>query len=249
MTQSVYDDDTFFSLYQKLRTNPRSVNELIEKPTLYGLLPDLQGKKVLDLACGAGSHLAYYWQLGASAVVGVDLSQNMLHSAEQTLKALGANFALYHSDICHLPPIASAPFDVVTSSFAFHYIADFDALLTEIKQILQPGGELIFSQEHPIVTAHLQGARWQKDDNGKPLAYRLNHYGEEGIRARNWFQKPFTTYHRTMASILNRLIQQGFEILAVAEPCINSHPDLVQEFADITHRPVLLFVKVRLRAK
>ena len=45
---SVYDKENFFALYQKLRSNPISLNEIVEKPTMLSLLPDLQGKKLLD---------------------------------------------------------------------------------------------------------------------------------------------------------------------------------------------------------
>ena len=34
--QSVYDQDGFFELYQKLRSNPNSLNEIVEKPTMLG---------------------------------------------------------------------------------------------------------------------------------------------------------------------------------------------------------------------
>jgi len=43
---SVYDKENFFELYQKLRANPISLNEIVEKPTMLSLLPDLKGKKV-----------------------------------------------------------------------------------------------------------------------------------------------------------------------------------------------------------
>lgn len=49
---SVYDKENFFELYQKLRANPISLNEIVEKPTMLSLLPDLKGKKLLDLGCG-----------------------------------------------------------------------------------------------------------------------------------------------------------------------------------------------------
>ena len=31
---SVYDKENFFALYQKLRSNPISLNEIVEKPTM-----------------------------------------------------------------------------------------------------------------------------------------------------------------------------------------------------------------------
>ena len=50
--QSVYDKDGFFELYQKLRSNPISLNEIVEKPTMLGLVGDVSGKRILDLGCG-----------------------------------------------------------------------------------------------------------------------------------------------------------------------------------------------------
>jgi predicted TPR repeat methyltransferase len=35
-----------------------------------------------------------------------------------------------------------------------HYIADYPNLLRRIAGWLRPGGMLVFSQEHPICTAH-----------------------------------------------------------------------------------------------
>jgi len=98
-------------------------------------------------------------------------------------------------------------FDLITSSFAFHYVQDFSALLAKIHAKLKPNGQLIFSQEHPIVTCYQGGERWEKDAQKRQLAYRLNFYRDEGERQRSWFKQPFTTYHRTTATIINNLQQ------------------------------------------
>ena len=86
---SVYDKENFFELYQKLRSNPISLNEIVEKPTMLSLLPDLQGKKLLDLGCGTGGHLQLYLENNAESVVGIDLSAKMLEQAEQDLQKSG----------------------------------------------------------------------------------------------------------------------------------------------------------------
>ena len=86
---SVYDKENFFALYQKLRSNPISLNEIVEKPTMLSLLPDLQGKKLLDLGCGTGGHLQLYLERDAERVVGTDLSVKMLEQAEKDLQKCG----------------------------------------------------------------------------------------------------------------------------------------------------------------
>ena len=33
----------------------------------------------------------------------------------------------------------------------------------------------------------------EKNEKKQQVAYRLNHYRDEGLRERNWFQQPFQT--------------------------------------------------------
>ncbi|MFC0309045.1 class I SAM-dependent methyltransferase [Gallibacterium trehalosifermentans] len=248
MQKSVYDQAEFFELYQKLRNNPISLNEIVEKPTMFQLVGNLTGKRVLDLGCGMGVHLQHYLQQGAKYAAGIDLSEKMLQQASTNLQHAGITTERYNLYPLAMEQLADCPdnqFDLVTSSFAFHYIADFPVLLQQIAAKLTPNGQLIFSQEHPIVTCYQSGERWEKDQNKQQIAYRLNYYREEGLRQRNWFKQPFKTYHRKLSTILNDLIQAGFTIQQVAEPMLDTQPEWQQEFKDLQHRPVLLFVKAQ----
>ncbi|MFZ7259868.1 class I SAM-dependent methyltransferase [Avibacterium avium] len=245
MKTSVYDKEGFFELYQKLRQNPISLNEIVEKPTMLSLLPDLTGKKLLDLGCGMGEHLQLYLQKGAEFVVGMDLSQAMLQQAAKNLAEKQPHFALHQLAMEQLNTLPDDNFDVVTSSFAFHYVQDFPQLLADIYAKLNTNGTLIFSQEHPIVTCYQGGERWEKDQHKQQLAYRLNYYRDEGERDRNWFKQPFKTYHRTLSTIVNDLIRAGFQIEKMAEPMLVDRPEWQQEFKDLQHRPVLLFIKAK----
>ena len=245
---SVYDKENFFELYQKLRENPISLNEIVEKPTMLSLLPDLKGKKLLDLGCGTGGHLQLYLERGADKVIGTDLSEKMLEQAEKDLQKCGqfsGHFSLYHLPMEKLAELPERHFDVITSSFAFHYIENFPALLSTICDKLSSNGTLVFSQEHPITTCHKEGDRWEKNEKKQQIAYRLNHYREEGERNRNWFKQPFQTYHRTTATIINNLIHTGFQIEQMEEPMLADQPQWHNEFKDLSHRPPLLFIKAR----
>ncbi|MDO4431583.1 MAG: class I SAM-dependent methyltransferase [Lonepinella koalarum] len=248
MQQSVYDSANFFELYQKLRANPKSLNNIVEKPTMLSLLPDLKGKKLLDLGCGTGEHLQLYLQRDAASVVGIDLSAEMLKQAEFDLPKFrknAAHFRLYQWAMEDLSKLPETGFDVITSSFAFHYVKNFNQLLGDIYAKLNPQGTLIFSQEHPIVTAYQGGERWEKNTVKQQVAYRLNYYRDEGERNRSWFKQPFKTYHRTVATILNSLIQRGFRIEKVVEPMLADQMEWQEEFKDLQHRPVLFFVKAK----
>ena len=53
MSQNIYDNEIFFTEYMKLR-NEKSNNDLLEQPAINKLLPDVNGKTILDIGCGYG---------------------------------------------------------------------------------------------------------------------------------------------------------------------------------------------------
>ena len=76
--QNIFDDEVFFDGYKKLRDQEVNANILFEIPALTSLLPDLEGKEILDLGCGFGEHCVEYVKRGAKRVVGIDLSEKMI---------------------------------------------------------------------------------------------------------------------------------------------------------------------------
>lgn len=67
--QNIYDNEIFFEGYKKIRDNKVNANNLFEIPALFSLLPDLTGKKILDLGCGFGEHCKQFIGYGAQKVV------------------------------------------------------------------------------------------------------------------------------------------------------------------------------------
>ncbi len=98
----------------------------------------LAGAAVLDLACGAGRHLAALSRHGARAV-GIDLSRSLLARARA---AVGGG-ALVRGDLRRLP-CAAARFDLALSMFTslgyFESEADNQAALSEVARVLYPRG-------------------------------------------------------------------------------------------------------------
>ena len=46
--QNIYDNQTFFDGYKKIRENEANANNLFEIPALFSMLPDLKDKTILD---------------------------------------------------------------------------------------------------------------------------------------------------------------------------------------------------------
>ncbi len=67
MTQNIYDDPAFFEGYSRLNRSIHGLDGAPEWPALRALLPDLHGRRVLDLGCGYGWFSR--WAAGQGALV------------------------------------------------------------------------------------------------------------------------------------------------------------------------------------
>ena len=96
--QNIYDNDTFFTDFKKIRRNRVNFNDLLETPVLMKMLPDLKGRSVLDIGCGMGQHAMQYATLGAERVLGIDISAKMLAYARENNSAE----CITYRNQCHL---------------------------------------------------------------------------------------------------------------------------------------------------
>lgn len=240
-SQNIYDNDEFFAGYRLLRENKNSANEVMEKPALRSLFPDLSGAAVLDLGCGYGENCSEFLAKGARRVVGVDISERMLAVAADEHGGEGIEFV--HGDMSDLSFIRGT-FDVVFSSLAVHYVKDFAKLAKEISSLLAPGGSFIFSQEHPLTTAPKNGASWTRGDDGEVLHYNLADYGRGGERCVCWIVDGVIKYHRTFSDIVGALTDAGFRIDRMIEP--SPTPELIAadpRWKKVFHKPDFLLIR------
>ncbi len=214
--QNIFDNDTFFHCYQELRGNDANYNIQLEQPAMQKLLPDIKGKSVLDLGCGYGGNCVDFIKRGAADVIGVDISEKMLEiamgeSSDHRIQYIKMSM----TDISEL----HQKFDLIYSSLAFHYIEDFEKLAKDAYRLLNEGGYLLFSQEHPLVTATFGGLQhYNKDPDGNYTSYTFSNYGQPGERVVSWFVDGIKKYHRRFSDIITALSGAGFMIDTVCEP-------------------------------
>src|SRR5919206_4144289 len=92
-------------------------------------------------------------------------------------------------------------FELVVSSLAFHYVADYDGLCRRIADWLVRGGILVFSIEHPVYLTRATPEGWVRDVAGGPQYWAVDRYGEEGLREESWIVDGVQKYHRMQASL------------------------------------------------
>lgn len=237
MTQNIYDNDDFFAGYLQLRRSEEGLAGAPEWATLQAMLPNLKGLRVLDLGCGFGWFCRWALEQDAASVMGVDVSQNMLARAKETSDT-AIRFVRADMDTLRLEP---GTFDLVYSSLALHYLKNLDLLMVEVAAALVPGGHFVFSVEHPLFTAPREPA-WSRAADGRK-SWPLDSYLEEGPRTTNWFVPGVIKQHRTLATYLNLMTQNGLA-LAHAEEWGPSDAQIATwpHLADERQRPTFLLL-------
>src|SRR5690606_37792876 len=118
-----------------------SFRTYVEAYTLFKLLGDLHGQRVLDLACGEGFHTRKVEQAGGAAALGVHISRQMLLPAEAEDRRAPLGVRHLRGDAGELD-IAGA-FDLVSAAYLLNYARTREELLRFCQvavRALRPGG-------------------------------------------------------------------------------------------------------------
>ncbi|WP_370210389.1 class I SAM-dependent methyltransferase [Roseovarius sp.] len=212
MAQNIYDNPEFFAGYSQLPRQIGGLDQAPEWPAIRAMLPGLTGARVADLGCGFGWASRWFRAQGAASVLGLDLSQNMIDRARADTQDGAITYRIADLDALDLP---SEAFDLVYSALTFHYVPDFARLIRVIHAALVPGGDLVFTIEHPIFMAARQ-PQWIEDEAGTKT-WPVNGYSREGERRTDWFAKGVLKHHRTLATTINTLIGAGFALRRLEE--------------------------------
>lgn len=240
--QNIYDDEKFFGAYMDMRENQPNANDLLEIPIIKTMMPDLRGKSVLDLGCGAGGMSKFFVDMGAARVVAIDISNNMIEHAKQVNHDEKIEYRVLGME--EISSIAEK-FDIVFSSLAFHYVENFTKLIQDISSLLAPNGVLLFSQEHPLSTATILHKDMEKyiDMDGKRY-FLMSDYNNNGERLLNRKLDSGIKYHRNFTIIINSIITAGLNITELQES--QPLPDAVakrEKYKYQIDKPLFLFIK------
>ncbi|KAF1296811.1 SAM-dependent methyltransferase [Enterococcus sp. JM4C] len=260
-----YDNLEFFKKYAQMDRSKKGLKGAGEWHQLKRMLPNIKGKRVLDLGCGYGWHCRYALEKGAAKVVGIDVSARMLAKAkeltEQSINAgieqktgqdrarkASVNRGVIDYRLMKMEEIDKLAeletFDCVISSLALHYVASFEEIVQKVHRLLSEQGYFVFSVEHPIFTA--EGTEeWLYDEAGEIIAWPVDDYFDEGLRKTNFLGSVVTKYHRTLTSYVNDLLHNGFELVELVEatpdPSMLDLPGMKEEL----RRPMMLLLSAR----
>ena len=144
------DYDAIGDQYKRAKAQPWRT--FVEAPSLFGLVGDLAGRSVLDLACGDGYYTRLLKRNGAQVAVGVDSSSRMIELARgaEEREPLGIDYLV--EDVRDLDP--PQRFDVVVAAYLLNYASspeELGAMCTAIARCLEPGGRFVTVNSRPDV--------------------------------------------------------------------------------------------------
>ncbi|MFF4398426.1 methyltransferase domain-containing protein [Streptomyces sp. NPDC001480] len=146
--------------YDRLVTlNPGYHAQLRRSARRLALAVGAAGHRVLDLGCGTGaSTAALAAALPHAEIVGVDASAGILRRA--AAKAWPARVSFVHAPAEDLGTTGvGAPFDAVFAAYLFRNLADPDAVLRTVLELLTPGGRLTV-HEYALSGRRVDRAVW-----------------------------------------------------------------------------------------
>jgi ubiquinone/menaquinone biosynthesis C-methylase UbiE len=112
------------------------------------LLGNVDGKRVLDLGCGAGHNAIALARQGAK-VIGVDESSDQVADARAACEREKVKVELHHAPLAELAFIRADTIDAVLSVWGLVPVDDIDRVFRQVDRVLRPEHPLVLSMPHP----------------------------------------------------------------------------------------------------
>jgi len=170
------------------------------------LAPDLSGLRVLDLGCGTG-YFSYQLAKRGATVIAADISKPMLAQCQK--RCTGMSVITLEADAEALP-FEAGEFDLAFSSLALQWCQDLSVPLQEMKRVVKPSGQIMFSTLLDGSLVELKKA-WSKIDSYQHVNNFLSQkqvklaLAQSGNSSHHLDSSPVTLWYRTAFELMRDL--------------------------------------------
>ena len=172
----------------EISTKMNDTNAFITARSIEALAPKA-GEFIVELGPGNGAlSIGLVQTLGAEGrYLGIEISKDMAHLAEQALRHAGKARVDVHAGDCHDAPVNTASIDGVIAVNVLYFAEELDALLARIRPWLQPSGRCVFG---------IRPARTLESLSFHELGYHIRSPEEivNAMRSQGFCEITFTEY-------------------------------------------------------
>ena len=179
----------------------------VEKFTLFSLLGDVGGKRILDAGCGEGVYSRTLIDLGASYVLGVDGAQDFIDLAEQKNKGYEEKIKYVRSFIQDFR--GEGNLDFVVGSYILSYPQSLEEAIEYCKSIvshLKKKGKFIGFNNNPFEV--FKGSKYSKYGFKKEMLGNIE--GEEVIYNLEGMDNPIINFYLNPETYEEAFKRAGF---------------------------------------
>jgi len=168
---------------------------------LLGSVGPMEGRRVLDLGCGAGAASVALARKGAR-VIAVEQSTARLSQARHAADLAEVKVEFHHSDLADLAFLRADSIELVLAVYSLAGVQDLGRVFRQLHRIMRPGAAVVMSLPHPTSlmleleaeeqqTPYLTRTAWTEH----PIAWRAG--GDEGVTHVHQIGDVFTTLQRS----------------------------------------------------
>ncbi len=242
-----YDEGDTARLYQ-IAKNTLPVYQ-VDTFSLLRLVGDVEGKKVLDVACGEGHFTRLLRQAGAAKAVGLDVSERMIELArhQESQQPLGIEYVVGDAATVITPP---QEFDIVACAYLMVYArsrAELAGMCAGVASRVRPGGRFVTINVNPNLYHYEPRPDYRKYGfemrladhvyEGAPIDFTVL-VGDAGLHIQNYYL-PIEAYRSALQAA-------GFIDVVVHEPEVPAEAFATQEpgfWDEIVDRPVFSLIE------
>jgi SAM-dependent methyltransferase len=173
------------------------------------LLGHVDGRRILDLGCGAGAGSVALAKAGAR-VIAVDEDAANVGTTREHAEREGVKVETHHGPLPELAFVRADTIDAAVSVYGLAAADDLDRIFRQVHRVLRPERPLVFSLPHPAFTL-------------------LDPDGSEPVLRRTWWDPSPVAWSvaaggtapdraRTLSGLFASLGRANFRVDALAEP-------------------------------